>query len=322
MLLLDLLGLIIKPALMIPSCGSSSTHNIWVSKPRGLAPLLSAQFNKEATLQPCAMRILPQMSGEKIILRIVGSEAVAQKMDESIWNLLKSGKDSDNDSDRFFSHIDMKLLHVLEAQLLLIKSALWFSKRSKGPSVYFSSVASTLTHWLTKRHCFAARPFFIVDTGGQRWRRLSWVPWSLNQKHIMTEWAIRFDHDPSLRFHIVIRFWRCFACVTMNQGPRSCNVPKIYQRCNDFTLLAMSHHATEMPCWLAISPRILAFKVPLSKSSAGPAQVLQWVQHSVVLSYIGVSTEQLGTVQSLESSCYNGYKVRAAQRKDDDQPWN
>ena len=102
--------------------------------------------------------------------------------------------------------------------------------------------------------------------------------------------------------------------------PRSCNVAKIYQRCNDFTLLAMSHHATEMPCWLAISPRILAFQGAIEQILSGSSTGVTMSPALGVLSSIGVSTGQLGTVKSLESSCYDGYKVRAAQRKDDDQP--
>ena len=86
---------------------------------------------------------------------------------------------------------------------------------------------------------------------------------------------IRFDHDPEPDVFgtIVIRVWWHRHRVTMNRGPRSCNVPKIYQRCKDFTLLAMSHQATEMPCWLelAISPRILAFQGAIEQILSGPS---------------------------------------------------
>lgn len=41
---------------------------------------------------------------------------------------------------------------------------------------------------------------------------------------------------------------------------------------------------------LPSAPEFLLFKVPLSKSSAGPAQVLQWVQHSV--SYLPLVCQQ------------------------------
>ena len=121
----------------------------------------------------------------------------------------------------------MKLLQVVDGQLLLIKSLFCFSRCSKRPSVYSSSSSVALTHWLTKRHCFAARPFFIVDRNvAKRGVDFYWVPWGLSQNHMMLGWAIRLDYDPSLYVFSLSSGFEDTAHVSPCTEPRPCNIPK------------------------------------------------------------------------------------------------
>ena len=115
-----------------------------------------------------------------------------------------------------WSHIEMKLLQVVDGQFFFYKKFVLL-KMFEATFCIFLFLFRGLTHWLTKRHCFAARPFFIVDRNvAKRGVDFYWVPWGLSQNHMMLGWAIRLDYDPSLRFFIVIRVWRHCACVTMH----------------------------------------------------------------------------------------------------------
>ena len=125
------------------------------------------------------------------------------------------GSDSDNDSDCLKPYWNETPSSCGGAVATNKKFVLLFKMFEATFCVFL--FRGTLTHWLTKRHCFAARPFFIVDRNvAKRGVDFYWVPWGLSQNHMMLGWAIRLDYDPSLRFFIVIRVWRHCACVTMH----------------------------------------------------------------------------------------------------------